>query len=80
MTSTTKPTIIAEDIERILQGMKETLSALSGSTILVTGASGFLCSYFIETVAALTRSSPTLLARAASSPTLWRANIEKKIA
>jgi cell cycle sensor histidine kinase DivJ len=34
----------------------------------------------IETVAALTRPSLAPLARAASSPTLWRANIEKKIA
>jgi two-component system, cell cycle sensor histidine kinase DivJ len=34
----------------------------------------------IETVAALTRPSPASLARAASSPTPWRANKEKKIA
>jgi cell cycle sensor histidine kinase DivJ len=34
----------------------------------------------LETVAALTRPSATPLARAASASTLWRANIEKKIA
>jgi UDP-glucuronate decarboxylase len=43
----------ASDIADILRGMERTLALLAGSTVLVTGASGFLCSYFVETVAAL---------------------------
>jgi dTDP-glucose 4,6-dehydratase/UDP-glucuronate decarboxylase len=43
----------APDVDRILQGMENRLDCLQGSTLLVTGASGFLCSYFVETVAAL---------------------------
>jgi dTDP-glucose 4,6-dehydratase len=46
-------TVIAEDIGWILRNLGDRLRALSGSTLLITGASGFLCSYFVETVAAL---------------------------
>ena len=56
MTATTNRTIIAEDIEFILQDLGGPLSQFSGSTILITGAAGFLCSYFVETLAALNDS------------------------
>jgi dTDP-glucose 4,6-dehydratase/UDP-glucuronate decarboxylase len=45
--------IISEDIERITKDVGGCLEALSGTTLLVTGASGFLCSYFVDVVAAL---------------------------
>src|SRR5260370_42166913 len=45
--------LISEDIEGILRELGERMEALCGSTLLVTGASGFLCSYFVDTVAAL---------------------------
>src|SRR5260370_10879752 len=45
--------LISEDIEGILRELGERMEALRGSTLLVTGASGFLCSYFVDTVAAL---------------------------
>jgi dTDP-glucose 4,6-dehydratase/UDP-glucuronate decarboxylase len=43
----------AANVDDIVQGMRDRLSVLRGSTLLVTGASGFLCSYFVETVVAL---------------------------
>lgn len=48
--------IISGDIQQILGDVGATLSALSASTLLVTGTSGFLCSYLIETIAALNQS------------------------
>lgn len=45
--------IIAEDVDSIVHALGDRLCRLSGSTLLVTGASGFLCSYFVDTVAAL---------------------------
>ncbi len=45
--------LISEDIEGILRELGERMEALCGTTLLVTGASGFLCSYFVDTVAAL---------------------------
>jgi dTDP-glucose 4,6-dehydratase/UDP-glucuronate decarboxylase len=45
--------VIQEDIEIILADLGEKLEALAGTTLLVTGGSGFLCSYFLDTVAAL---------------------------
>lgn len=57
MTIAGNRTIIAEDVERILQELGEQLRLLSGSTVLITGASGFLCSYFVEVLAALNESS-----------------------
>lgn len=46
----------APDVDAIIRGMPDRLNALRGSTLLVTGASGFLCSYFVETVAVLNDS------------------------
>jgi len=43
--------IIREDAERVVAELSAHLSLLNGSTLLVTGASGFLCSHFVETVA-----------------------------
>ncbi len=52
----TDRTIIAEDVELILRDLGGPLSQLSSSTILITGAAGFLCSYVVETLAALNDS------------------------
>lgn len=49
----TSRSIVSQDIERIVQEFGNRFQALSGSTLLVTGTSGFLCGYFVETVAAL---------------------------
>ncbi len=43
--------IIREDCDRIIEEMGVHLAALSGTTLLVTGASGFLCSYLVDVVA-----------------------------
>jgi dTDP-glucose 4,6-dehydratase/UDP-glucuronate decarboxylase len=56
MRALTDRTVIAEDIEFILQELGGPLSRLSGSTVLITGAAGFLCSYLVETLAALNDS------------------------
>jgi len=45
--------IILEDVEKIAGELEPVLRALSGTTLLVTGGSGFLCSYFLDTIAYL---------------------------
>jgi UDP-glucuronate decarboxylase len=45
--------IIHEDVKAIAQDLRHTLAPLAGTTLLVTGGSGFLCSYLLETVAYL---------------------------
>jgi UDP-glucuronate decarboxylase len=45
--------IIAEDVDFILRKLGARLEVLGGATLMVTGASGFLCSYFVDVVAAL---------------------------
>jgi dTDP-glucose 4,6-dehydratase len=45
--------IISQDVQRILEDLGERLNVLSGTTFLITGAGGFLCSYFVDTIAAL---------------------------
>jgi dTDP-glucose 4,6-dehydratase/UDP-glucuronate decarboxylase len=45
--------IIAEDVEFVLRKLSACLEVLGGTTLLVTGASGFLCSYFVDVVAAI---------------------------
>jgi UDP-glucuronate decarboxylase len=42
--------VIHEDIITIINDLGDRLTKLSGKTLLVTGGSGFLCSYFIDTV------------------------------
>lgn len=43
--------IIREDVEDIRRELESQLQQLSGTTLLVTGGSGFLCSYFLDTLA-----------------------------
>ncbi|MBI3010240.1 MAG: NAD-dependent epimerase/dehydratase family protein, partial [Candidatus Omnitrophica bacterium] len=43
--------IIQEDVASIVQELATPLRVLSGTTLLVTGGGGFLCSYFLDTVA-----------------------------
>ena len=43
--------VIREDAESICARLSPLIASLNGTTLLVTGASGFLCSYFLETVA-----------------------------
>lgn len=45
--------IVSQDIEGLLQELGDHLRVLSGATLLVTGANGFLCSYFVDTIAVL---------------------------
>lgn len=53
---------IAADVAEIIERVGDPLRRLAGTRLLVTGASGFLCSYFVDTVAALNdgllKSSP----------------------
>ena len=49
--------VIREDAGWVCEKLSPHLMALNGSTLLVTGASGFLCSYFLETVAAFNRTA-----------------------
>lgn len=43
--------VIQDDVRSIAEELADRLAPLSGSAILVTGGSGFLCSYFLETIA-----------------------------
>lgn len=43
--------IIRDDLERIGGALEPVLRELAGTTLLVTGGSGFLCSYFVEVAA-----------------------------
>ncbi|MBM4134685.1 MAG: NAD-dependent epimerase/dehydratase family protein [Nitrospira sp.] len=45
--------VIQEDVQAIGEELEPILRPLSGATLLVTGGSGFLCSYFLDTVAYL---------------------------
>lgn len=45
--------VIHADVKQVIDGLGAQLQKLSGTTLLVTGASGFLCSYFVDTIAAL---------------------------
>ena len=45
--------VIAEDVRIIIADEGRNLETLAGNTLLVTGSSGFLCSYFLEVVAVL---------------------------
>lgn len=50
--------IITEDAEYIVDRMGEALAPLADTTLLVTGSSGFLCSYYLDVVAAFNRRHP----------------------
>jgi UDP-glucuronate decarboxylase len=45
--------VIRKDVDSIVDDVGDLLQALAGTTLLVTGASGFLCSWFVDTVAVL---------------------------
>ncbi len=45
--------VILEDVRTIAEEMAGTLGGLAGTTLLVTGGSGFLCSYLLDSVAFL---------------------------
>jgi dTDP-glucose 4,6-dehydratase/UDP-glucuronate decarboxylase len=51
VTGSVTASVIREDAERAVDEMRDQLAALNGATLLVTGASGFLCSHFLETIA-----------------------------
>ena len=51
--------IIQEDVKRIAEEMRGDLAALEGSTILITGAAGFLCSYLVDLLAHANRTTFT---------------------
>src|ERR1051326_5283998 len=56
MTSSTVSTankIIGEDVRLIGEALSAQVDVLAGTTILVTGGSGFLCSYVLDTLAYL---------------------------
>ncbi|MGH7619076.1 MAG: NAD-dependent epimerase/dehydratase family protein [Gemmatimonadaceae bacterium] len=53
MTLVAGRSVIDEDVERILADLPDPSRNLAGTTVLVTGAAGFLCSYIVETVAAI---------------------------
>jgi UDP-glucuronate decarboxylase len=53
MTLVAGRSVIDEDVERILVDLPEPERHFAGATVLVTGAAGFLCSYLVETIAAL---------------------------
>jgi dTDP-glucose 4,6-dehydratase/UDP-glucuronate decarboxylase len=44
--------IVREDAELVVAALGDAIAPLAGSTLLVTGASGFLCSYFLDVIAA----------------------------
>jgi len=48
--------IVEEDIRFVLSECREELRALSGKTLLITGGSGFVGSYLIESIIAFNRS------------------------
>jgi dTDP-glucose 4,6-dehydratase/UDP-glucuronate decarboxylase len=54
---TISTSIIREDAEQIVDDLSGPMTALKGTTMLVTGASGFLCSHFLETIAAFNESA-----------------------
>src|SRR5436309_3410218 len=45
--------VIQQDVRQIAEQMARIVAALEGATLLVTGGSGFLCSYLLDSVAYL---------------------------
>lgn len=50
MTTPHYSTIVAEDVARLTHDLEDVLPRFDGATVLVTGASGFLMSYIVETL------------------------------
>jgi UDP-glucuronate decarboxylase len=59
ITSVVQTRIITEDAEYTVDRMNEVLAPLGDSTLLVTGSNGFLCSYYLDTIAAYNRRNPS---------------------
>jgi len=53
----TVTSIIHDDAHVLAQAMHDRLTVLSASTVLVTGAAGFLCSYVLDVLAAFNRNA-----------------------
>ena len=51
LSSSPQGSVIREDAVQLVDALRPLLHRLSGTTLLVTGGSGFLCSYLFETVA-----------------------------
>ena len=49
--------VIREDVQGIAEELGNVLAPLAGTTLLVTGGSGFLCSYLLDTVAYLNETA-----------------------
>jgi len=45
--------VVQDDLRAVGKELGSTLAPLAGSTMLITGGNGFLCSYFLETIACL---------------------------
>lgn len=43
--------VVQDDLRAVGKELASTLAPLPGSTMLITGGNGFLCSYFLETIA-----------------------------
>ncbi len=50
MTQESFSTIVAEDVGRLTRDLRGVLPRFDGTTVLITGASGFLMSYIVETL------------------------------
>ena len=50
--------VMKDDHQSILDQVANHLESLSGTRILVTGAGGFLCSYFVDVIAAAAERLP----------------------
>ena len=59
----TANSVISNDISEIVSDLRGLFQALSGKTLLVTGGSGFLCSYLLETIGVLNDATPSLNCR-----------------
>jgi dTDP-glucose 4,6-dehydratase/UDP-glucuronate decarboxylase len=55
--NTAATSIIREDAEIVCGDLAALLPLLNGTTLLVTGAGGFLCSHFLETIAVFNESA-----------------------
>lgn len=49
--------VVQEDVQKIAEELEPVLRPLSGTTLLLTGGCGFLCSYFLDTIACLNDSA-----------------------
>lgn len=49
--------VIREDAQRVVDELGPQLARLSGKTVLITGAAGFLCSHLLDTLAAFNAKS-----------------------